>query len=213
MDINYIEMHFKSREEWKKARKIGGSDLATIMGEGKWQTINDIYTRLINPGKAKDKLKNNARVQEGAKAEEFIRALWQLEHKQYKIINPPKNNWLFVRKDNDFISVSPDGISEDYKCGLEIKDVEVYKNVDLEKWRNGILPKQYFYQVMQYFIVINTLTEIYLVARIKIMKDKKLDHVEEYEYHFERENFKEDIEKCLEAETKFIKELKDGNNT
>lgn len=201
---NYVELHFDNRETWKLARRIGGSDLATIMGEGKWQTIGDIYTRLIYPDRVKDKLKNNKRVEEGAKAEKYIRALWQLEHPQYKIIEPPEHNWLFVRKDNDFISVSPDGISEDYTCGLEIKDVEVYKNADLEKWRSGELPRQYFYQLMQYFIVINTLTEIYLVARIKVMKGHSLDHVEEYEYHLERKNFKKDLQECFKIESAFI---------
>ena len=204
MVINYVELNFESRDTWRLARRIGGSDLATIMGEGKWQTINDIYTRLIYPDRAKSKnLDNNARVQEGVKAEEHIRALFEIEH-DYKIINPPKNNWLFVRKDNDFISVSPDGLSEDYTCGLEIKDVEVYANKDLEKWRNGELPKQYFYQIMQYFIVINTLTEVYLVARIKVMKGHALDHIEEYEYHFTRKEFKQTIKECYLIETAFI---------
>ena len=201
----FKEIHFDTREEWKLARRIGGSDLATIMGEGKWQTINDLFTRIVYPERAKDKkLDKNSRVQEGTQAEKYIRALWQLEHKGYKIIEPPKENWLFVKNNHDFISVSPDGISEDYKCGLEIKDVEVYKNADLEKWKNGEIPKQYFYQIMQYFIVINTLEEIYLVARIKIMKDRKLDHIEEFNYHFTRANFKKEIKSCLEIETKFI---------
>ena len=205
MDINYVELNFESRDTWKLARRIGGSDLATIMGVGRWETPGDIYTRLIYPDRAKSKnLDNNARVQNGVKAEPHIRALWAIAHPEYKIINPPENNWLFVRKDNDFISLSPDGLSEGYVCGLEIKYLVVYSNKDLEKWRNGNIDPQYFYQVMQYFIVINTLTKVYLVVRIQVMKGETLDHIEEFEYLFQRKEFKQTIKECYLIETAFI---------
>lgn len=206
MKKTYQEILFNNREEWKKARRIGGSDLATIMGEGKWQTISDIYTRLVYPERAKsNNLDNNPRVQEGARAEEHIRNLFALEHPNIKVINPPSENWLFVRNDNEFITVSPDGILDDYTGALEIKDIEIYSNKQLESWKSGDIPKQYFYQIMQYFIVLNTVKDIYLVARIKVMNSGELDHVEEYTYHFDRDNFKEEIKKCLQIEKAFIK--------
>ena len=206
MKKTYQEILFNNREEWKKARRIGGSDLATIMGEGKWQTISDIYTRLVYPERTKsNNLDNNPRVQEGARAEEHIRNLFALEHPNIKVINPPSENWLFVRNDNEFITVSPDGILNDYTGALEIKDVEIYSNKQLESWKSGDIPKQYFYQIMQYFIVLNTVKDIYLVARIKVMNYGELDHIEEYTYHFDRDNFKEEIKKCLQIEKVFIK--------
>ena len=206
MKKTYQEILFNNREEWKKARRIGGSDLATIMGEGKWQTISDIYTRLVYPERTKsNNLDNNPRVQEGARAEEHIRNLFALEHPNIKVINPPSENWLFVRNDNEFITVSPDGILNDYTGALEIKDVEIYSNKQLESWKSGDIPKQYFYQIMQYFIVLNTVKDIYLVARIKVMNYGELDHIEEYTYHFDRDNFKEEIKKCLQIEKAFIK--------
>lgn len=202
----FKEIRFDNREEWKKARRIGGSDLATLMGEGKWQTINDIFNRLVHPSRVKkNNLDKNARVQEGAKAEEHIRNLFKLEHPKIKVIDPPKENWLFVKNSNEYITVSPDGILNNYKGALEIKDVEVYNEKQLENWKCGVLPRQYFYQIMQYFIVLNTVKEIYLVARIKIMKNHELDHVEELTYHFDRNNFKEEIKKCLKVEQAFIK--------
>lgn len=196
---------FNDKEEWCKARRIGGSDLATIMGEGKWQTINDVYTRLIYPDRAKNnKLDNNKRVQEGTKAEKYIRELWQLEHSNYRVYPAPCENWLFVRNDNEFISVSPDAILNDYTGALEIKDIEVHSNKELEKWKNADIKKQYFYQIMQYFIVINTLQEVYLVARIKVMNGQTLDYVVEYCYHFTRKEFKKTINECLKIESAFI---------
>ena len=202
----FKEIRFNNREEWKGARRIGGSDLATLMGEGKWQTINDIYTRLVFPDRVKsNNLDNNPRVKEGAQAEEHIRNLFALEHPNIKVINPPEENWLFVRNDNEFITVSPDGILDDYTGALEIKDVEIYSNKQLESWKGGDIPRQYFYQIMQYFIVLNTVKDIYLVARIKVMNNGELDHVEEYTYHFDRINFKEEIKNCLQIEKAFIK--------
>ena len=82
----FKEIRFTDREEWKGARRIGGSDLATLMGEGKWQTINDIYTRLVYPDRVKsNNLDNNPRVKEGARAEEHIRNLFALEHPNIKV--------------------------------------------------------------------------------------------------------------------------------
>lgn len=205
MEKIYKEINFKTREEWKLARRIGGSDLATIMGKGKWQTINDIYTRLVFPERVKNNnLDNNERVKEGAEAEKYIRSLWQLEHKEHKVINPPSENWLFVRNDNDFMSVSPDGLLDDYTGAIEIKDVEVYSKKQLELWQTGAIPSQYFYQIMQYFIVINTIQDIYLVARIKVMQDKQLDYVVEYNYHYTRKEFKKEIKECEKIEKAFI---------
>lgn len=190
----------------EKARRIGGSDLATIMGEGKWQTINDIFTRLVYPDREKtNNLDNNPRVQEGAKAEEHIRALFELEHPNFKVIAPPKENWLFVKNANEYITVSPDGLFNNYTGAIEIKDTEVYNDKQLENWKCGILPRQYFYQIMQYFIVLNTVQDIYLIARIKVMKNRELDHVEELTYHFDRKEFKEEIARCLKIEKTFIK--------
>lgn len=202
---------FKSRENWKKARKIGGSDLGAIFGVNKWETSEEVVDRIKN---GNETFKENARMVEGAKAEEFIRNLWQLEHPNYKVIAPPKNNWLFVKKYHPFMTVSPDAIlNEDYSGALEIKDVEIYKKDVYEMWKSGNIPIQYFYQVMQYFVVINTLNEVYLVARLKIMFPAKLDHIEEISYHFTREEFKETIKECYEKERQFIKENFHGNKS
>lgn len=201
----YIEFNFKTREEWKFKRRIGGSDLACIMGQSKRETINDLFTRLVYPERYKaPNLDDNPRVQEGAKAEEFIRELWTLEHPNYKVINPPKENWLFIRKDNERMSVSPDGLLNDYTGALEFKDCEIYSKKQLEKWESGEIPRQYYYQIMQYFIVINTLEEIYLTARLKIMNNKELDYVKELTYHFTRKNLKEEIKECEKIEKAFI---------
>ncbi len=207
MKTTYTEFRFENRDEWLNARGIGGSDLATIMGEGKWQTIQDVFNRLCYPDRCKkNNLDKNPRVQEGAQAEEFIRNLWALEHPKYKVIAPPKGNWLFVKNNNKYMTVSPDGLlNEDYTGAIEIKDVEVYSERQLQNWKDAVIPPQYFYQIMQYFIVINTIQEIYLIARIKVMKNKELDHVEEYNYHFTRSEFKDKIKECEKVEKAFIK--------
>ena len=204
-----------TQKKWLKTRGIGGSDLAAIMQESKWQTYNTVYNRLIGKESNKKDLSNNSRVQEGVKLEPLIRNMWQVENPDKNLIAPPKNgNWVFVSKKNIQMTVSPDGLllkDDRYVGGLEIKDVEVRSKVELEKWRSGYLPPQYFYQCMQYMIVINTLDYVVLHARIKIYNYDKFDHVEEYDYIYNRSTFKSKLEKIEYIETQFIERFVNKN--
>ncbi len=200
---NYSRIKIKSRFDWKKKRKIGGSDLAVIVGEGKRQTKKDIWKRICF---GIEKERNNPRMIEGAKEEKHILALIAIEHPEWKIQKPPVKNWLFVRKDNPYMTLSPDALFNSKKSAIEIKDICIYRQQQLMDYENGIIPKQYYYQIIQYFIVINTLQDLYFYVRIKIMKGKEIDYVKELCYHFNRNDFLEEIERCYQIEKSFIEE-------
>jgi len=198
-------------EEWHKLRGIGGSDASAILGKSKWGTPSDIYDRLVN-GNIKHKPQNE-RMRIGTLAEEHIRKLYELYHKDYKIISPPKTkHWLFIRKDYPLITCTPDGIvkKQDGLYGLEIKDVELYKKEDKDAWESGILPEQYFYQVLHYMVTINDLNGVILVANLHYMKydiltnKYILDYVVMKEYILKRKDCDKSIEYLENKEIDFI---------
>jgi hypothetical protein len=54
--------------------------------------------------------------------------------------------------------------------GVEIKDVELLRKEDKENWEIGLLPDQYFYQALHYFVVLNNVKEVVVLAHLNYMK-------------------------------------------
>lgn len=196
MKKNYIKEIYKTREDWLQNRGIGGSDAAAICNKSKWRTASDVYTALTST-KQKDENKNS-RMVEGTKAEPLIRALFELEHPEYKVIHPPKKgSWMFRRKDYPLLTLTPDGLLEEKatgkKYGLEIKDIELRKREQKEMWLRDVLPDDYYFQSLQYLVVKNDLDGVCLVARLKYYSfdynnEYVLDHIETRYYWIIRED-------------------------
>jgi len=206
----YKKESYKTKDEWLKHRGIGGSDVATILGYSKWQTIDDLYSRLAL--KKFKKEKQNDRMQEGTKAEPLIRSLYVIEHSECKVISPPKSSyWLFRSLDNSLITCSPDGFIKDKNnvlYGLEIKDIELIRTEDKEIWGSNELPQQYFLQLLQYLIVFNDMQGVCLHARLKyyVWKDGEYlyDYCVERDYWAFRNEVIKEIEYVKRKEIDFI---------
>lgn len=183
---HYTKEIYKTREDWLANRGIGGSDAAAICNKSKWKDACDVYNSLTKPKIQQET--PNARMIEGTKAEPLIRQLFELEHPEFKVIHPPKKgSWMFRRKDYPLLTVTPDGLLEEKatgkKYGLEIKDIELRKREQKEMWLNDVLPDEYFYQTLQYLVVMNDLDGVCLVARLKyytfdFTNEFTLDHIE-----------------------------------
>lgn len=210
MKKKYKKETYKTKKEWLANRGIGGSDIATILGKSKWQTIDDLYSRLVY-GRTKNKI-TTSRMQEGIDAEPLIRNLFALEHPEFKVKNPPKSSyWLFRSLDNDLIICSPDGLMTDEDgnlYGLEIKDCELIKREERELWENNELPQYYFLQLIQYLIVFNDMKGVCLHARLKYFKfvdDKPVyDYCVERNYWVYRDEVLKEIEYVKKKEIDFI---------
>lgn len=207
MKNNYGCYFYETKLSWLENRGIGGSDAATLLNESKWQTLNDLYDRLTN-GKAKE-LKSNERMEEGSLAEDHIRQLWALEHKEFKLEEPPlKGYWLFKRFDNSTLTLTPDGLLDDRTGFLEIKDCEIKNQKEAEMWKSACLPVQYLNQCLWYFVVLNTLTFGILHARLKFMNydgnKYQLDHVVEYDIMIRRKEYRNDIKRLEKSAVEFV---------
>jgi predicted phage-related endonuclease len=205
--INVLTYDYETKLDWLRNRGIGGSDCASLLNESKWQSLNDLYDRLTS-GVIKE-LKGSERMEEGTKAEDHIRKLWGLEHKEYKLEEPPvKGYWLIKRADYPLMTLTPDGLLNNRTGFLEIKDCEIKNGKEAEMWQKGYLPAQYLNQCLWYFVVINTLTFGILHARLKFMNydgnKYTLDHIAEYDYLIERKVYKKDIAKIEKTAINFI---------
>ena len=204
MSKNYTKETYKTREAWLANRGIGSSDAAAICNKSKWKTPRDVYNSITS--KEQKKEVKNARMTEGTLAEPHIRALFEIEHPEYKVIHPPKGNkcWLFRRKDYPLLTLTPDGLLEEIatgkKLGLEIKDIELRKREQKELWLNDTLPDDYYFQTLHYMVVKNDLEGVILVARLKFYSfdynnEYTLDHIETRYYWIMRED--EDVSKHI----------------
>lgn len=202
---------FKKRSEWLKHRGIGGSDLAIIMGESKWGSLDDLYNRMIG---LPVKVASNETMEKGTKAESNIRNLFALDMAdEFKVDNPPaKGAWLFTRTDKPYITVTPDGLITSKKDGsmggLEIKYVSVMRSEDRKCWGSNSIPGQYYWQLIQYLLVMDKLEYVYLNAHLKyfnpIENNKwQFDHAEDRLFVLYRKDVKEDLMKAELSETSF----------
>lgn len=203
-----VEMHrCKNHESWLKNRKkfIGGSDAACILGLNPWKSNLDLYREKIGLIEAPD-LSDNEAVDYGTKAEEHIRALFQLDHPELKVEYVPYNSWH-----NDkypFAAASLDGWLKDKngRKGIwECKTAIITSKAQADKWKDQI-PDYYYCQLLHYFGV----TEFEfadLRARLRFeYPDRKF--CEERDYHLERFDYEEDISTVMEKEAVFYEQLK-----
>jgi len=213
MKKNYTKTVFKTKQEWLKAKEktIGGSEAAAIVNKSKWLTINDIYNKMVL-GKCK-KVIENEKMADGIKAEPHIRALFALDHKEFKVKNPPRGYWFFARTDKPYLSCTPDGlltkVINGALWGLEIKFVDLIKHEDKEMWENDTLPDQYLYQVLHDLVVITDMFGMVLNAHLKYYKknDKGkyvFDYAVDKSYVIYRDEFNKSIAYLENRETDFF---------
>lgn len=208
---NYITKIY-SDEGWHNARKktIGGSEAAAVVGKSAWLTPNDLYNKLVL-GKEKA-VPENERMKTGTLAENHIRQLYALDNPKLKIKHPPvRKHWFFIRKDKPYLSCTPDGLGEDAegKFGIEVKHKELRSKEDKNAWEGGLLPDQYYYQLLQYLVVLNDLVKVILVAHLVYFtfneetKEWVYDHAEERPFVLYRQDVQSHIAYLENKETSF----------
>ena len=207
-----VEMHrCRNHESWLKNRNkyIGGSDVACILGYNPWKTNVQLYREkkgLAEP----DDLSDNPLVIYGTKAEEHIRALFQLDHQNLKVEYVPNNSWH--NTEFPFAAASLDGWSTDEngrKGILEIKTATITSKQQALKWKDAI-PDNYFCQVVFYLGVTGW---DYVDLRANLKYDNIPDSglfISVRDYHIERSEVEEDIEMIMEKAAVFAEALRKG---
>lgn len=200
---------FNSREDWLQGRKnhIGGSDAAACVGMNPYKDNVQLWEEkmgLVLPEDISDK----GYVRYGTEAEKHLRALFALDHPEYKVSYDEDN--MFTNSAYPWMHASLDGelVDESGRHGiLEIKTTTILQSSQWEKWRDQI-PDNYFCQVLHYLAV----TEwdfVVLRAQIKSQKNGSL-LIQTRDYPIERRDVEPDIQYLIDAERKFWECVQSG---
>src|SRR5574344_883212 len=143
----------KNREEWLEYRKngIGSSEVATILGLNPWETPYQLWRR--KKGLDAPKTENEAMIM-GHLLEDAVAQRWRIATGR-ELIKSSSGDWLYYRKDKEFMRASQDRIywetgkpkNIDNKSVLECKTTQ--KQIDADD-----LPKHWFVQVQWLMYVI-----------------------------------------------------------
>ncbi len=112
----------RSRDEWLRARKIGGSDVAAILGVSPYRSGWDVYERLVLG--VPDQFEPSEAQLRGIRLEPRILSMYASES-GCRVVRPPPHT-VYTR--DEFASASPDGFAE---------DVIVEAKTDRDPWRWG----------------------------------------------------------------------------
>lgn len=201
----YIVRSFKSRSDWLigRADGIGGSDASAAMARNPWRSNLELW-QIKTGRKIAPDISNNERVIYGQTAEEYIRRLYQLQHKDQIDVHYMPNVVLQNRKD-PFMLYSPDGLLQDRdtgRCGiLEIKTATPITAAQREKWRDDKIPDNYFIQVL-HGLNVTGFDFVDLVAELTYAEDRTWRKT----YRIERGDFLEELEYVREGVTAFWNE-------
>lgn len=203
------EQDFATRKEWlaHRAKGIGGSDAAAIIGRNPWMTNVELWE--IKTGRRpQEDISGKACVKYGVGAEEHLRAIFALDYPEFKVEYRPFNSHR--HQEYPYLKASLDGWLTDTKTGengiLEIKTSEINSRIAAEKWADRV-PENYLYQLLHYFIVKPEATFAVLKAQLKTTKDDGsgiLDIRHDTRHYFvKRADFSAEIEELFKAEKYF----------
>jgi putative phage-type endonuclease len=192
-----------SREEWLEKRQsyIGGSEASSIVGMNPYMSNVELWE--IKTGRRqREDISNKPYVLYGIRAEEHLRALFELDFPQYAVFYKENNMWL--NPDYPFAHASLDGYLVERETGrfgiLEIKTTNILQSMQREKWDHRI-PDNYYIQILHYLMVTGADFAV-LKAQLKYDYDGDI-YLTTKHYHIEREEVIADIDFLAEKERDF----------
>lgn len=191
----------KTHAEWLACRKsgIGGSDAASVLGLNPHKSNVQLWrekTGLIVP----EDISDNPAVKFGKEAEAHIRALFALNHPEYKLdyheyrmYAQPDTPYLYATLDGELTTGNRHGI-------LEIKTTTIQNSRQWDDWTDRI-PMHYYVQVLHQ-LQCTGWDFVYTAALIRYKKGDMWAAAYR-EYYFERKSRRADLRQLLEEEQKF----------
>lgn len=208
----YVKETFASKEEWLKARGMGGSSASAILGKNPNMTIVELYKAIVMPSKHKMESINESMAY-GTKCEPLIRKLFSYDFKEKYRVHSPSNFEMYRRIDKPYMTATLDGIIKEKKTHrkgiLEVKTHDIRNKQDLKEWSEHI-PDNYYIQVLHYLLVMTDFDFAILTAKLKYYDyfnedGKKLLKTEIRYYYIDRndERIKKDLAFLEKKETEF----------
>lgn len=200
---------FESREEWlsKRARRIGGSDAAAVIGKNPYMTNERLWE--IKTGRREQAdISDVEAVMYGAKAEEYLRELFRLDFPEYEVEYIPNN--MFTNPEMPWAHASLDGwlLKDSRKGILEIKTAFISSRMQSDLWKDQI-PDYYYCQVLHYLLVTGWDFAI-LKAQLKYQIGDELPFMQTRHYYIDRADVEQDIAILEKAEREFWRHVQEN---
>jgi predicted phage-related endonuclease len=189
-------LKFEDKDLWLAARKtrITGSrlkDIVVLRGNEKKIGFWELLAERLEIG---DDQSDNP-MQRGTDLEgDAIKAFEEAEGKSVST-----DLVIWTRDDNESIAISPDGYIGETEA-VECKCLASARH--LEAYFNNKVPKDYWFQVLQYFIVNEKLEQLHLV-----MYDPRIPQKPYFKITIDRSEVQKEVEKYLEYQKKVIDEV------
>ena len=143
-------IQYKDREEWLAGRNksIGASEAAIILGQASYKSTLDLWKEKTGR-KTPDDISEDERVSYGTEAEEHLRSLFALKHRNdYKVEYKPF--LVYHHGEKPYMTCTLDGelvrLSDGKRGVWECKTALIQSKRALEEW-DGRIPNNYFCQV------------------------------------------------------------------
>lgn len=210
----YKVQKFKTDSDWLLHRGIGGSSASAILNQNPYMSANELYDQIVFHSKKESDYENEVTIR-GKSLEPLIRNEFKFFYKDtFKVIEPPKHNWIFKRIDKPFLTASLDGVLIDLKTKekgvLEIKTKEVKSESEALKWELGTIPQNYYIQCLHYLMVTG-FTYCFIVSHL-IKKNYQTNELEWVKMNIQkiyRKGKEEELVALENIETNFYKNCLD----
>jgi len=193
-----------SREEWLQNRKyfLGGSDASAIVGLNPYKTNIEVWQEKTGRVVPED-IGYKPYVQYGIQAEQYLTALFALDHPQYGV-SLNKDYKVICHYKYPYIAGTLDGELVELKTGrkgiLEIKTTELLNSMHRKKW-NDKIPDNYYIQVLHYLLATGWDFAI-LKAQLKTVYGDEV-RLNTRHYTIERAEVQDDLDYLLTKEIEF----------
>lgn len=189
-------LKYDSKEEWLEGRKtrITGSrlkDIVVLRGTEKKQAFWELLAErlCIEDGQDENPMQRGTDLES-----EAVKAFEEHEGKE---VNTDLVIW--TRDDNESIAISPDGFIGETEA-IECKCLASARH--LEAYFTKKVPKDYWFQVLQYFIVNEKLEQLHFV-----MYDPRIPQKPYFKITIERSTVQEEVDEYLEYQKKVLEEV------
>ena len=147
--IKFID--YLDKQTWlaNRYKSIGASEIAIICGYSNFISETELWQEKTRRREHSD-IKDNVRVAYGQEAEQYLRELFKLKHKEeYKVDYFPYR--VYYNEERPYLTSTLDGLITrllDGKVGgYECKTTLIQSKQALEQWNDGI-PQNYYCQVL-----------------------------------------------------------------
>ncbi len=199
---------YESQENWLEARKgkITGSRLKDIVvkkGTGKKIGFYELIAEKLSVSESEfdGYIPNETPMSRGTRLQKH--AIHRFFVETNKKVDESLVMW--IREDEEDIAVSPDGVISDTEA-IETKCLSSARH--MEAYLTNVVPDEYEMQVIQYFIVNDSLNTLYLA-----FYDPRIPAKDFFYLTINREELKDDITKYREYQNNVIKEVNEIVNS